>query len=437
MMKIESIRIQGYRSLADFTFKPQPFTVLVGPNNAGKSNIIDALDFIGDVYRSGVKLAIERKGGFENIAYRKDGIPVQEMSFEVVLSAPLAEAKQMAPPTPQEEAIETYWEDPASRLRFTHRFSTQGVGESLISDFKVMDEEIEIGIASGEFMPIFRISRIGRSLDFSISPSRKLSWLVLPFFGDEVEAERFVTQAARMDGRPRELFLDQLRTISPLPASFTASLASIRTYQFLPSVCSRPAAMTATAEIGPNGENLAALIEQLKSQFPEPWDRVLESMALMMPGLDDIEVRAAERRWRLFFKEADGNGIWTADEVSDGTVRALALFATVNDPRASTLALEEPENSLHPWILRVLAEACRNQADSAEAKQIVLTTHSPVLIDWLDPAELAIVWKERGQTRLQPFEAMEPGLRSSWERGELKLSSVLDSGLVREAVPVP
>ena len=253
MMKIESIRIQGYRSLADFTFKPQPFTVLVGPNNAGKSNIIDALDFIGDVYRSGLSQAIERKGGFENIAYREDGIPVRELSLEIVMSAPLHEAKNIAPPTPREETSDAYRDDSASRLRLHHNFNLRGLGEPLTSDFIVTEEEVEIDIAASESVPVFKTSRTGRSLELKVSPSRKWSWLSCPFVGDESEAARFVTQAARMDGRPRDLFLNQLRTISPLPERFAGNLANIRTYQFLPSVCSRPAAITAAGRNWPNG----------------------------------------------------------------------------------------------------------------------------------------------------------------------------------------
>src|SRR4051812_31057073 len=70
-MRIERISIQAYRSLYNVTFAPTQFTVLVGPNNSGKSNLVEALDFLGDVHQHGIEVAITRKGGFENIAHRR------------------------------------------------------------------------------------------------------------------------------------------------------------------------------------------------------------------------------------------------------------------------------------------------------------------------------------------------------------------------------
>lgn len=110
-------------------------------------------------------------------------------------------------------------------------------------------------------------------------------------------------------------------------------------------------------------------------------------------------------------------------------------FTTLVGP--NNAGKSNPENSLHPWVLRVLVAACRKVASSAHPKQVVLTTHSPVLIDELHPSEIAVVWKERGQTMLRPLLDMEPDVEERWAEGKIKLSGLLDSGLLRQTVPVP
>lgn len=69
-MKILEIGLHNYKSLRSVTVHPAQLSVFVGPNASGKSNFCDALDFVGEMYRWGLELAIRRHGGYENICYR-------------------------------------------------------------------------------------------------------------------------------------------------------------------------------------------------------------------------------------------------------------------------------------------------------------------------------------------------------------------------------
>lgn len=82
-MHIDRIHVQSYRSLYDVTFEPGTFRLLVGPNNAGKTNLLDALHFLGEVHRYGISTAVGRKGGFENIAHRHQRRAKRPISFDV------------------------------------------------------------------------------------------------------------------------------------------------------------------------------------------------------------------------------------------------------------------------------------------------------------------------------------------------------------------
>src|SRR5680860_883860 len=90
-MQIEQIGIGSFRSLYSVSLSPRHFTVLVGANNAGKTNVAEAIDFLSDVHRHGLELAVSRKGGFDNVAQRRMRRTKKPLSFSVEVSASLSE----------------------------------------------------------------------------------------------------------------------------------------------------------------------------------------------------------------------------------------------------------------------------------------------------------------------------------------------------------
>src|SRR5580693_6930633 len=88
-MKVNQIAITGYRSLYDVHIEPSDLTVLTGPNNSGKTNFVEALDFLAETSRHGLEVAINRKGGIENIIHRRMARTRRSLSFtiRIILSA--------------------------------------------------------------------------------------------------------------------------------------------------------------------------------------------------------------------------------------------------------------------------------------------------------------------------------------------------------------
>lgn len=66
-LKLEKIYVNNYKSFHDTTFKLDGFNIVVGTNNAGKSNFLDLLEFIDDALQNGLISAVKQKGGFERI----------------------------------------------------------------------------------------------------------------------------------------------------------------------------------------------------------------------------------------------------------------------------------------------------------------------------------------------------------------------------------
>ncbi len=84
-MFLKKLRIHNYKSLRNVCITPEPFAALIGPNASGKSNFADAVHFLSEVYKHGLETAIARKGGYENIAFRKQRRTTAPIEFEITI----------------------------------------------------------------------------------------------------------------------------------------------------------------------------------------------------------------------------------------------------------------------------------------------------------------------------------------------------------------
>lgn len=118
--------------------------------------------------------------------------------------------------------------------------------------------------------------------------------------------------------------------------------------------------------------------------------------------------------------------------MSDGTILTLAMLCAVADPRKTLVFIEEPENSVHPWIIREIL-AFLNQI--SKNKNIVITTHSPTIIDSVHPAKIWTIARTKGVSELQRLIDLDSKIERDWENGEYKISEFIDSGLIPKIVP--
>ena len=112
--------------------------------------------------------------------------------------------------------------------------------------------------------------------------------------------------------------------------------------------------------------------------------------------------------------------------------KPLAILVASADPRTSLLLIEEPENSVHPWIVRMLVERLKMVS---QTKNVIVTSQSPVLVDSLHPREVWIVARKDGETQIRQLTDIDPSIQEQWEAGQYQLSDFLDSGLVPQVVP--
>ena len=144
--------------------------------------------------------------------------------------------------------------------------------------------------------------------------------------------------------------------------------------------------------------NLGLVLNRL-NQDAASKERLIHGLQQLYEGIVDLRVNIAEGKVMLDVKEGDIR--IPASHLSDGTLRYLCLLAILNDPDPPPLiCLEEPELGLHPDILPTVGELL---VDAATRCQLIVVTHSDVLVDRLTdaPESVVVCEKHEGQTHMR------------------------------------
>ena len=160
------------------------------------------------------------------------------------------------------------------------------------------------------------------------------------------------------------------------------------------------------ANLAEDHANLGLVLNRLSMDY-EIRKRIVDALRRLYEDISDFHVNIEFNTSQLFVQERGGQVTVPATRLSDGTVRYLSLLAILCDPQPPPLVcIEEPELGLHPDILPGLATLLR---EASERCQLIVTTHSEVLVDALTPEPECIVVceKEDGQTKLKRLSRAE------------------------------
>ncbi len=144
--------------------------------------------------------------------------------------------------------------------------------------------------------------------------------------------------------------------------------------------------------------NLGLFLNRLR-RTPKAKAAILENLRDLYDGVTDFDVSIEGGTVQVFFTE--GDFVIPATRLSDGTLRYLCLLAILIDPSPPPLiCIEEPELGLHPDILPKLADL---MVAAAERTQLIVTTHSDILVDAMTerPETIVVCEKHNGMTQLR------------------------------------
>ncbi|MDW4908743.1 AAA family ATPase [Streptomyces sp. ADMS] len=433
-MKLESLRIKRFKSLYDVSLDFSRFRVLTGPNGSGKSNLVDAIGFLGEVYRFGTEYAVGRSGGIDSIAFRATRRTTIGVQFLVKASLSLSEV-------PRFTGRRNGPQDSDYEFRIEHSFTIKPASGKSTSDYALTEESFTVFLDSGDtLLKILQISteahadtRIYMVESHEVNPAiREICKNALGFFWRERER-----------GSQEELFsvpgmqsgsgLDDIAVPIPVFREFRRRMSFIQAYRLNPAACRNPGALTPNASLESDGGNLPAVVARTALRQKEVWLKVMSGMRHIMSNLENISTEPSPDSGGLVLKfhETGSGRPWSAREVSDGTIQALALLLALHDRRGPIVLIEEPENAVHPWVLRRFLEECRQVED----RQVVLTTHSPILLKLLRPEEVVLLWRAGGRSHIKPLIKALPDSKDLYYEKGFDVFDLYDSGLIPQTLP--
>ncbi len=384
-MLLHELKLNGILSFGPDTptLQMRPLNVLIGPNGSGKSNLVEAL---GLLRSSPSKLASPMRG--------QSGGGVREWIWKGAKND-LANI----------EAIIDY---PSGRQPLRHRIEFTETA----SRFELVDEVIENrdpdpGHDDPYFFYHFQNGR--------------------PALCVQDEGTR---QLQREDVAPDESILSQRKDPDQYPelAFLASKYSDARLYREWgfgrSSVFRAPQAADLPGDrLEEDFSNLGLFLNHLRG-VPAAKKCMLEHLRNLYEGLDDFDVRIRGGTVEVFLTE--GDFIIPASRLSDGTLRYLCLLAILCDQTPPPLVcIEEPELGLHPDMMPKLADLMRK---ASERTQLVVTTHSDVLVDAMteEPEAVVVMEKRDGQTTMTRLKADDLKswldkyrLGELWTRGQI------------------
>lgn len=352
-MKLTKLYIHNYKSFYDTTIELDKMNIVVGENNSGKSNLIDVLEFVDIIKKKDLFQAVIEKGGFERL--------------------------------------------------FNYNYD-----ENVI--FIEIELENNIFLAKSRFTVDKKVSVVS-SIVYAKNRDKNI---IFPIEATGIRVNQELKSKTSKDYRIRKNFLnlDDEQKLFMLNIRYHDLFSFIsRTYVFNTESIKNQSHKKSMIYLEKDGSNLGRNLLDLKSNNPEKFEIISNSMIGIVNEIDGIDVQETFGNFLIGFTE--NNKQISIDTVSDGTINLLATMTALNQPEniVLLLAFDEPERYLHLKAINYLLENFR-----ASEKQILITTHSTEILKYANLDEIVFIYRDAdGDT--QSIRATEiPDLEEKMER---------------------
>lgn len=338
---LKKFSVSHFKSLADVQLIFDKSNVIVGPNGSGKSNLIDCFNFVRDAALEDLDSATTKRHGADSV-------------------------RQWSRSRPYD--LTMHFEFETSRGRGGYKLTLA----SASGQFRVKEEHghwtgERIRTPSGEQIRTSSFYRQvnGRvNVTSNINPER-LRPVMIPNY---------------------ELFISQLSSsaitfITVAFQSLIRELTNLSTYAIYPNIMRVPQVVSREETLLNDGSNLASVLKKLNTGQRRLKGRLIDALRVVMPTVNDIQIKSAGGYYVPILRVSESSGDvhdFNMSQLSDGTLRMIGLLAAfyqVSSPRR--IALEEPEQMIHPGLLQVLKDAADDYLSMGPDNQYFITTHSP------------------------------------------------------------
>jgi predicted ATPase len=354
------IRAKNYKSLRDVRIELGQRNVLVGANMAGKSNVLDLFKFVSSMTFPvagtwGLPNAVAMRGGLAEILWKGGNEQVVQIGLSGVEHI---------------NDSETSW---------NYEVSIQG---DVHGNFRVAEEKLQARLpGNNEFVDLIETVGFdrwfrdvdGHRISSTHDPTRSMLEYEIPSWQGNV---------------------------------LRSTIGSWRFYELVPQAMRTPSPTAAASFLLLHGDNLSQWLLNLQTRYPESFARIQVVLRDALPQVSGLFTWPTQQSTVVLgSNEKHLKRPITLAQMSAGELTFIAFLSLIYGPpelTGSLYCVEDLENYLHPTLIETLLEVLRQSQEEWERKdeapQIVMTTHSPLVVDKMKLSEIIFVEKREGAT---------------------------------------
>jgi predicted ATPase len=331
---LSKLRVKHYKSLFDTEIDLEPLTVFIGPNGSGKSNICESLAILSNF--------LQRLVANGSVVTTSKDLFIQSLQQAIQ----------------QTNSVESkFWHGKLDYLCFG------GVSK-------------------------FNVDGNQATQDISIN---------LNYLEDTVslnEGGRCFVEPSKFTGALWDFLVVRYNYPNSL---LGLSLKKVSIYDFVPTFLS--ATNNATSElnvVSKSGQGIVDALVDILHTNREKFDELEKRLTILVPNIKRISLRRTQNQtFSLELIDRYSEHHIPASDISDGTLRILGfLTALYQENTPSIICFEEIENGIHPWLLHKMVELLKivsTEGITGNPVQVLITTHSPVLLNYVEPHQVRAV----------------------------------------------
>ena len=342
-LRITKLRVKNFLSLKDVDLELSKLNVFIGSNTSGKSNIARAFQLLANHVRYGVPI-LPGYEGFRTIVYGFD--ETSQIEFDLHMKKGEHDIRYKLLLTP-DNYIEKAW------INYVEAFSSEGKSTKAL-----------VLARNGETKEYIKSALPSTSHLLNVNVYKS------PLIRLPVWAAREILELAEM-------------------------LRSIAVHSFVPKMIRATSQVTEQPELGYDGSRLARVLLKYHLEDRKTFSLIEDVLRSLVPEVEEIIPHLEGTNVELWLRVKGLREPLRPANISDGTLRILAYITALYSTK-SLAVIEEPENSIHPRLLETIVDLARKAPC-----QVIMTTHSPYLLDHVKPEEVFVVEKPGLETMVK------------------------------------
>lgn len=378
---IRTLRVQNFLSLKEFSLDFTQLNVLVGPNMSGKTNIINALRFLTSFLSSNLAQALNEQGTISEVFWKGENNSDISLSFDIDCTIP------------------------RQPVTFNYSIELQG---SKAGAFTIEKEHLEV-------------KREGKAI--TLIKTQRGQGSVLHVDGKQAFPAPDPTHSALEYAVPGWYGTEIKYLVSRM-----------HFYNLNPAAMKRHNPIKSEAFLNTDGSNISSWLLNFQTRHQKEFRELKQAVTDALPDIEEIlTVPTQSSMAFLATKEKFLSSPVPMWRMSDGELVFLAYVSLVFAPEelgAPVVCIEEPENYMNPRLLEMLLEIYnqRRKALGERAAQVIITTHSPSLVNKIELDELVITRKHGGRTTCVRASKIGSNFKKLIKEEEIGLGELWQSG---------